>query len=188
VRLDVVTVDDVQDCLAGLAVFLARQLKREKDVFETDDSNSRVQMLHKIPALITHQPPKKPPDCHFLQLIVTRNGCLRTKLLVDIFSKKPVSASVWPARQKFALSAPSSRRCCQSKIARFESQSNSHLHSKFHTRSTGVFARALLHQLERGSAIVNDDHRLSQYRDGTQWAVAIFELQPVDVLLRALRW
>jgi hypothetical protein len=70
-------------------------------------------MLHQIPALIVHQPPKKAPDCHFLQCIVTRHGCLGTKLLMDILPMKSMRASIWPARQKLALSAPLNRHCCQ---------------------------------------------------------------------------
>jgi hypothetical protein len=70
-------------------------------------------MLHKILALVMHQSPKEPPDRHFLQLVVTRDGGLGTKLLVDVFSVKSMRTSVQPARQKLALSAPSSRNHCQ---------------------------------------------------------------------------
>jgi hypothetical protein len=72
-------------------------------------ADSRVQMLHKIPTLVVHQPPEESPDRHFLQLIVTRDRCLGTKLLMNVFPMKPMRASVWSARQKLALSAPSSR-------------------------------------------------------------------------------
>lgn len=76
-------------------------------------ADSRVQMLHKIFALITHHSPKKAPNRYFLQFIVTRNRCLRTKLLMNVFPMKSMRASVWSARQKLALSAPSSCPHCQ---------------------------------------------------------------------------
>jgi hypothetical protein len=72
-------------------------------------ADSRVQMLHKILALVMHHPPKKTPDRNFLQLVVVRYSCFGPELLVDVFSMESMRASVWSARQKLALSAPSSR-------------------------------------------------------------------------------
>jgi hypothetical protein len=55
-------------------------------------------MLYKIPALIVHQSPQEAPDSLFLQLVVTRDGCLGSKLLVNVLSMEPMRAPVWSAR------------------------------------------------------------------------------------------
>jgi len=75
-------------------------------------------MLYKILALIVHQSPKETSDRHFLQLIVARNSCLGSELLMDVFPMESMRTSVRPASQKLALSAPSSRNRCQLDLPR----------------------------------------------------------------------